>query len=316
MMTRRCLLIKRMMSMLAFLVISVGLFASAYMSQRERTNIRIVELVTTRNKLVREVEIEKNRSVPIRLPQPSISPDERSALLICASNALAMQDPDGFEAAIMDLEGSDPKPMSFVERMKSLKLQGADLFATRARKRRFEAERLLADFVSIKAEPELQPSSSTIQEKLLLMDEIRTILLSEYSADTKYAIELNKNNARATYDLARFYQDKHTRFDNFVAIQYLERTESNLGGKDEKNADFVRALLNLATLYYAVGDVSRARCYAAETIEKYKARSDQDLVDLFDVNASGNLNEPSFIEVNNQVNPERSSFHRDCSHVN
>ena len=138
------------------------------------------------------------------------------------------------------------------------------------------------------------------------------ILNSEYSADDKQAIELNRDNFRALYDLARFFQDKHTRYDDYISIRNFERVADLMRGKVEKDADFVRAILNLAILYYAVGNESKARCYAAETIEKYHARSNEDLIYLFAQDSHGLFNEPEFIDTNNHVNPGRETSHPDC----
>jgi len=303
------------MSVTAILVIGMAFFTSAFVVQRDQNDIGIVDLGLARTRLLREVEIGKNRAFRARVPRPALDERERSDLYTRGSHAIAVQDIDGLSAVILDLDTEDAKMAASDEQMRSFKATGSDLFAARARRRRFEADRVLDDLVATESALESIPSSPILREQLKIMTEARTILLSEYSADAKRAIGLNPDNARALYDVARFYQDRHTRFDDLAAIGYFERAESQMRGKMEKDADFVRTILNLAILYFGVGNIEKAGCYASETIEKYKARSDDDLVYLFGTEPNGRLNEPEFVEVNSAVNPDRVSKHPDCRKV-
>ncbi len=304
--------IRTILALLAFAIAIIGLFTSVYLAQYVQSDMESVEIGSALAKLKRESEIAKYRGVPTRLVQASLDKNEFDTLYLSTANAIAMQEPDGFSAAMRDLESHWLTGQPYDEKLLSLRRAGSDLFAARARRRRFESDRLLESIVSTRTNLRSEPDSSRLQNRLKILEETRSILISEYSGDDKRAIELNRDNYRAYYDLARFYQDRHTPYDNYVAIRNFERVAELMRGKVEKDADFVRAILNLAILYYLIGDEPKARCYASETIEKYYARKSEDLDYLFGYNSDGLLNEPEFIDANNHVNPKGVRDHPDC----
>ena len=314
-MNRGLVYVKAFVSIVAILVIGAGFLSAAYILRLEEPDSREAELKVAHTRLVREIEIAGKRQVPIRLSEPILMQEDRSILSLSANNAIAIQDLDGFQAVITDLNAGDARPSVPNETLRSIKVAGSDLIAARARKRRFETDRLMDETNSTRVELAARPNSSNLVRRLEMIVEMREILVAEYFADLRRSIELDRANARAFYDLARFYQDRRTRPDDLNAIRYFERAEGLMRGKMEKDADFVRAILNLTVLHHAVGNITKAKCYAAETIEKYNARSDTDVDYLFGVDENGNLNEPEFIKANDLLNPQRSAQHPDCRRV-
>ena len=87
-----------------------------------------------------------------------------------------------------------------------------------------------------------------IKQKNMLIKTVN-LLLEEFPGDAERAIKLDDNNAKAYYDLARFFQDRALGDDKKLAIANFEKVADIMKGKLEKDADYLRANLNLAVLY-------------------------------------------------------------------
>jgi len=232
-----------------------------------------------------------------------------------ASNALTFADPESMEAVLREASSNGFKRNPGVQWIEKLGTTASNELAARARKRRFESHQFLQKINEIDARLAIDPTNRDLQQKKDLFVRTRAILLAEYPSDTQRALAINPDNARAIYDLCRFMQDKVGSYDRQVIIRNFERLIEIRHGQSEKDGDFLNANINLTVLSYEIGNLKKARCYSAQTLEKHLARSQSDYDYMFGSQPDGRINEPEFRDVTNKVNPAWSMEHEDCSQI-
>jgi hypothetical protein len=259
-----------------------------------------------------ETSFLKKRTAFLSLTGVFSRENDKEVLFKVGDNAVDLQDPEGLEAIIKTVESLSLTAPEDRRRLETLKATAAEFLAVRVRKDRFKADNTAEQIKTLDSELQNTPDN---QEKILLRNNlirIEDVLSEKFPGDAGRAIRLDPNNPKAYYDLARFFQDRRIGDDNKLAAENFEQVIRILEGRMEKDADYLRANLNLSLLYYSLGNIEKSKCYAAKTIEKYRAKSREDDEYLFGVDEEGNLNEPEFIDLLNKINPRHETSHGDC----
>ncbi len=110
------------------------------------------------------------------------------------------------------------------------------------------------------------------------------------------------------FRLLRVFQQAKTR-------RFVNRFVESGNGKFEKDADCQRADLNLTVLYFQIDNRAKAKCYSAQTMEKFSAGETDDYNYLFGKTPNQSLNEPGFFETLEKLNPNREMSHEDCARL-
>ena len=235
-----------------------------------------------------------------------------AVLFSMAENAILLQDAEALETIARRLETLTPKDKTDDRaRVENLKKKASEFYSVRARSRRYELHQINTRLERL---PATAVETDETAERGWL-EKTRAVLLEEYPKDAERAVELDGENFRAIYDLTRFLQDKTGGYDKRVVIRNFEKVVALGNGRFEKDADYLRANLNLTVLYYQIGDWARAKCYSSQTMEKYLARGADDYEYLFSKTADGNWEEPEFIEAVEKVNPNRETAHEICGEI-
>lgn len=226
-------------------------------------------------------------------------------------NAIALADPDTLVLALRGLGSEDAAEKAADIRERASRV-ASDLFAERARKRRFECDQLNTELRRIDQEMAKEPTSDILSQKQQVQQR-RNLLLAKYPIDAQNAVNLNPKNARALYDLFRYMQDRPGSYNPQEMIDILERVVKYGRTNFDKDADFLRANLNLAVTYAQVRNDAAARCYSAQTLEGYLARSKSYYEYLIGKQPDGSWNEPEFMNLTMRLNPSLSTKHEKCS---
>lgn len=172
----------------------------------------------------------------------------------------------------------------------SLKIQAAELYARRARKKMKEEE-----------------DETNEKRKSLLNEEILS--------DSKKSYDLNPNptDSKSNYVIG-VYLLENTQTDKLEIAKKFEKVIESLKGKEEKSVDFLRSNLNLTVLYKDLAEqfkddaakykeyFEQASKYLKETIIKYAAAGK----DYRDYIAKA-TNEPEFDNAKIWLNKNKSS---------
>ncbi|MGH9947614.1 MAG: hypothetical protein ACRD6X_10460 [Pyrinomonadaceae bacterium] len=262
--------------------------------------------------ILKEVEATNNRTLFFKNAVVLADFADTQNLFTMAENAVTLHDPEGLESVALKLETFDTDNPDRKVRIENFKVKASDLFAKRARSRRYEVDKIDSKLLEIKSEIQSDPSNfdKTVEKNWL--EKSRVALLDIYPRDAERAIFLVHDNFRAFYDLACYLQDKVGGSEKKDAIKYFEKVIEIGTKKYEKDADFLRANLNLTVLYFQIGNSVKAKCYSSQTMEKYLARNQDDLEYLLGHQLDGRWNEPEFIEALEAVNPNHDIMHDIC----
>jgi hypothetical protein len=239
------------------------------------------------------------------------------ALISMGENAALLPDAEALATIARKLEtliGGAGKA-EVKKQVESFKIQASELYAVRARSKRFETHQINSKIAEINRQLQASPRNAEKAEERDWLEKTRAVLQDEYPRDAERAIELNPENFRALYDLARFWQARPGDYDKRIVIKNYEKVVALGNGKFEKDADYLRANLNLTVLYYHIGDWAKAKCYSSQTMEKYLARGKDDYEYLFSKTPEGSPEEPEFVEAVEKVNPDREMKQENCAEI-
>ena len=228
-------------------------------------------------------------------------------------NATTLEDPEGIEAVLKELKNLPSAGTVGLADIKTLETRGSELFASRARQRRFDSHQLLLKVDEIEGRLQSDLDSVHLRPFREALNDTRAMLLREFPTDAQRSLYLNPDNARAIYDLCRFMQDKIGSYDRQVVIRNFEHIIELRKGDSEKDGDFLNANINLTVLNYEIGNEAKARCYSAQTIKVHLARGQSDYDYLRGTQSNGEPNEPEFRAVTLKLNPNWDMTHQDCS---
>ena len=260
-----------------------------------------------------ESNYAKKHSAFLQLSGAPENESDRQNFFKMGENAIILQDAEALDTITRKLESFGGGSNDEKARLEKFKTKASELYAVKARSKRFEISKINSKIDDIDRENQESRNDADKNEEKIWLEKTKAILLNEYPEDAERAVELNPDNFRAIYDLARFIQDKIFAYDKRIAIKHFEKVVELGNGKFEKDADYQRANLNLTVLYFQIGNWAKAKCYSSQTIEKFLARGTDDYDYLFGKTPGGNLNEPEFFEAVEKVNPEREMSHDDCA---
>ncbi|MFZ1700682.1 MAG: hypothetical protein WBO10_00970 [Pyrinomonadaceae bacterium] len=246
-----------------------------------------------------------------RFAGPGMSKLPEAGQNVRLENAIVLADADTIVLALRGLSSEDQGGKSAEIRERASRV-ASDLFAERARKRRFECDQLNTELRRIDQDIAKEPTPDILSQKQRLQQR-RNLLLAKYPIDAQNAVDLNPQNARALYDLFRYMQDRPGSYNPREMIDILERVVKYGRNKFDKDADFLRANLNLAVTHAQARNDTAALCYSAQTLEGYLARSKNYYEYLIGKQPDGSWNEPEFMDLTLRLNPSLSRTHEDCS---
>jgi len=281
-------------------------------SQKKSLNINIRKAEDNFLRITTESNFVKQRTAFFNLDRVLLTESDTKTLFSMAKNALILQDPEGLEVIAKRLKSLNSLNNVEKSTIEMFQIKASELLSTRARVKRFEAHRIAAAIQKIEVELDSNPKKPDQKTELEILQKTYNLLLEEFPKDAEKASELDNNNARALYDLARFMQDKPGLYDKRVAIKNFEKVVELLTHKAEKDADFLRANLNLAVLYFEIGNEPKARCYSSQTIKKSIAKNQDEYNYLLGKQENGQFNEPEFMKVIEKLNPKTEMVHPDC----